>query len=196
MTQRTSPPDHREAREEPAPTAPPILGALVPETAPIGAPSFTLHVVGTAVSPFKAGDVIVFNGFDEPTTFVSATELTTGVNMDVWLNPSAPLPVKVKTSTGAFSNELFFTFTASPALPEIPVPDGFTLVYDAWNHPLFIRSDEVIGVEEAIETHEPRGALFNAVPSPAVAYRRITVKGGQHFWLAARSLTPLLAALD
>lgn len=87
----------------------PVLSALVPATAEVGTPSFTLSVQG---SGFVPGSVILFNGFAEPTTFVSATELTTGVNMDVWVGPSEPLPVAVRTLDGKLSNELTFTFTA------------------------------------------------------------------------------------
>jgi hypothetical protein len=89
----------------------PTVESLQPSSAEIGQPSFDLHVIGTG---FKEGDVIVFNGFDEPTTIVSETEVTTGVNMDVWTAPSAPLPVYVRSADGKESNELMFTFNAAP----------------------------------------------------------------------------------
>jgi len=92
--------------------APPVVTALEPDTAVIGTPSFTLHVHGTG---FLTGSVIVFNGFDEPTTVVSTTEVTTGVNMAVWAGPSEPLPVTVRNGA-VVSNALTFTFTA----PETP----------------------------------------------------------------------------
>jgi hypothetical protein len=87
----------------------PVLTSLSPATAAIGAASFTLHVHGTG---FAAGAVIVFAGRDEPTTVVSATEVTTGVNMAVWLGPDA-VPVVVRAADGATSNALSFTFTAA-----------------------------------------------------------------------------------
>src|SRR5678816_2221276 len=59
-------------------TAVPTTTALVPSSAKLGDPSFTLHVQGTGFVP---GSVILWNGSPEPTTFVSATELTTLVNM-------------------------------------------------------------------------------------------------------------------
>lgn len=89
---------------------PPVLTSLVPATAVIGAANFTLSVRGTGFVP---GCAIVFNGFQEPTTFVSATEVTTGVNMAVWTSPSAPLPVTVRSLGGSPSNALPFTFTAT-----------------------------------------------------------------------------------
>lgn len=88
----------------------PIVTGLVPATAAVGAASFTLKVNGTGFTP---GCTIVFNGQDEPTTFVSATEVTTGVNMAVWTAPSAPLPVKLRTLDGRESNAMSFTFTAT-----------------------------------------------------------------------------------
>jgi hypothetical protein len=88
---------------------PPVLTALTPDTAKIGDPSFTLHVTGT---DFRPGAVIVFAGMDEPTTLVSPTEVTTLVNMDVWLGHDV-LPVKVRSFAGQESNELPFTFTVT-----------------------------------------------------------------------------------
>ena len=90
----------------------PVLTALEPATAEIGVPSFTLSVRGTG---FLAESVIVFNGFDEPTTVVSSTEVTTGVNMAVWTAPSLPLPVTVRTGV-LVSNALTFTFLPMPPL--------------------------------------------------------------------------------
>jgi len=88
----------------------PVVSSLVPATAVVGAANFTLHVHGTGFTP---GCLIVFNGYEEPTTFVSATELTTGVNMAVWTAPSQPLPVKVRSLAGQESNAMTFTFTAT-----------------------------------------------------------------------------------
>jgi hypothetical protein len=84
----------------------PVVTALEPDTVAIGAPSFTLRVLGTG---FTADSVIVFAGQDEPTTVVSDTEVTTGVNMAVWLGPDA-LPVLVRNGESA-SDALTFTFT-------------------------------------------------------------------------------------
>ena len=87
--------------------APPTVGSLNPATAKIGDPNFTLHVIGTG---FKPGAVIVFAGFDEPTTYVSPTEVTTLVNMSVWHGPDA-VPVYVRSMAGVPSNTVTFTFT-------------------------------------------------------------------------------------
>lgn len=86
---------------------PPVVTALEPDTAVLGSPSFTLHVLGTG---FVAGSVIVFAGQDEPTTVVDATVVTTGVNMAVWVGPDA-LPVFVRNPDGAASDPRTFTFT-------------------------------------------------------------------------------------
>ena len=94
---------------EAAATIPPVLSALVPASARLGDPSFTLHVQGTG---FRAGAVILWNGLAEPTTVVSATEVTTGVNMATAEFATA-IPVAVQISTGAVSNTL--TFDLQPA---------------------------------------------------------------------------------
>lgn len=90
----------------------PTVASLAPDTAVIGDASFTLHVHGGHFTP---GCTIVFNGYAEPTTFVSPTELTTGVDMAVWTAPSLPLPVAVRTLDGRTSNDLPFTFTEAAA---------------------------------------------------------------------------------
>jgi hypothetical protein len=87
---------------------PPTVTSLVPATVALGAPNFTVHVVGTNFTPDA---VIVWNGFDEPTTVVSPTEVTTGVNMAVWLAP-ATVPVSVRAG-GVESASIPFTFTAA-----------------------------------------------------------------------------------
>jgi hypothetical protein len=89
----------------------PALTALAPDSVVLGAPSFTLHVQGAGFTP---DSVIVFAGHDEPTTLVSPTEVTTGVDMSLWLGADA-VPVTVRNGDGAPSAPLTFTFTAAPA---------------------------------------------------------------------------------
>jgi hypothetical protein len=88
---------------------PPAITTLTPSTVVIGDPSFTLHVHGTG---FDSGSIITFAGVDEPTTLVSSTEVTTGVNMSLWVGPDL-VPVTVKNVNGAVSNSVNFGFTAS-----------------------------------------------------------------------------------
>jgi len=117
ITSTEPPPGARSMREagwsndpvDAATTAPPpTVTALEPPIAVIGDPSFTVHVRGTG---FVDGAVIVFGGQDEPTTFVSATEVTTGVNMSLWLGADPAVPVAVRNPDGAISNALPFAFT-------------------------------------------------------------------------------------
>jgi len=82
----------------------PTATALVPPLATIGDPDFTLHVHGTGFTP---GSVILWNGGREPTTFVSATELTTGVNMATAQFPM-PIPVAVEVGGVLVTNSLTF----------------------------------------------------------------------------------------
>jgi hypothetical protein len=84
----------------------PTITALTPSTVALGAPNFTVHVTGTGFTP---DSVIVWNGYDEPTTVVSDTEVTTGVDMAVWL-AAATVPVAVRAG-GTLSAPVSFTFT-------------------------------------------------------------------------------------
>lgn len=85
----------------------PTVAALNPTSAEVGGPDVTLQVTGTN---FKDGVVIVFNGFDEPTVFVSETEVTTGVKPSLF-TVAEPLPVHVRNPLGYESNSMDFTFT-------------------------------------------------------------------------------------
>jgi hypothetical protein len=88
----------------------PALTSLVPPSAVLGSPDFTLRVRGTG---FVEGVVIVFAGHDEPTTFVTGREVTTGVDMSVWEGPDPAIPVVVRHPDGRVSNTLTFAFEAS-----------------------------------------------------------------------------------
>lgn len=84
----------------------PIVTGCTPSTAVCGGADFTLHVVGSGFTP---STVILFNGGEEPTTYVSASELTTGVK------PSLVLaPVVVPVSVVGADTSADFTFTAAP----------------------------------------------------------------------------------
>jgi hypothetical protein len=91
---------------------PPVITGLNPSTAVVGSPSFTLHVMGTGFSPLS---VIVFNGGEEPTTYVSDTELTTDVDMST-VGAAVDVPVHVVSGDGVISDPMTFSFTAVAAL--------------------------------------------------------------------------------
>jgi hypothetical protein len=90
-------------------STPPVLGSLVPTSAQIGAANFTLRVLGTG---FRPDSVILWNGGQEPTTYVSPTEVTTAVNMATATTP-ALIPIQVLNLPGVLSNTL--TFDLQPA---------------------------------------------------------------------------------
>jgi hypothetical protein len=99
-----------------SPPAAPVLTSLDPATAALGDPDFTLRVHGTG---FAAGAVIVWNGAPEPTTVVSPTEVTTGVDMST-AEVALPIPVLVQNSDGAPSNVLTFALTDGPPSGRTP----------------------------------------------------------------------------
>ena len=84
----------------------PALTALTPDTAVVGDADLTLVVTGTDFTPQS---VIVFNGGDEPTTFVSETELSTGVKPSL-VSTATTVPVLVRNAS-LTSEPLDFTFT-------------------------------------------------------------------------------------
>jgi hypothetical protein len=91
----------------PEPPAAPTLDSLSPDTAIAGdAADITMSAIGTG---FTANSIIVFNGYAEPTTFVSDTELTTGVKPSIFVVP-AVCPVEIHTGS-LISASIDFTFT-------------------------------------------------------------------------------------
>jgi hypothetical protein len=95
-------------------TTAPTLSSLTPSEAEAGsAAELVLQCQG---SNFTGGSVIVFGDYDEPTTFVSDTELTTIVKPALFVNPDT-VPVKVRTGA-LVSDPVDFTFIA-PVVPPV-----------------------------------------------------------------------------
>lgn len=106
--------------------AAPTLTALVPATARIGDPSFLLHAHGTGFTP---SSVILWNGSPEPTTVVSATELTTIVNMVTATTP-VTLPVAVQTADVHVTASLPFELQPAAATTGRAARIGYGVVGD------------------------------------------------------------------
>jgi IPT/TIG domain len=86
----------------------PAITGLTPNTAVAGdATDITMVVAG---SNFGPSSTIYFNGLPEPTTFVSDTEVSTGVKPSLFVEP-ATCPVDVRNPDGGKSEPLDFTFT-------------------------------------------------------------------------------------
>jgi hypothetical protein len=90
----------------------PTVVSLTPDTAVAGeGPQVTMIVEGTGFHPKS---VIMFNGNDEPTTFISSTKVSTGVKPSIFLEP-AVCQVAVRNAGFPASNEMPFTFTDADA---------------------------------------------------------------------------------
>jgi len=99
-------PDAPDRPELPPPTAP-VVNSLSPSSAPSGDPlDFQMVVNGTG---FNEASVIVFNGYDEPTTFIDDTQVSTGVKPSLFVVP-AEVPCSVRNGSKN-SNQVIFTFT-------------------------------------------------------------------------------------
>jgi hypothetical protein len=92
-----------DAKDIPAPT----VTSLSPASAEIGSADFNLLVNGSGFNEFSK---IVFNGYDEPTTLMSPTQLRTGVKPSLFAVP-VDLPVAVRTGEMVSAPQTF-SFTA------------------------------------------------------------------------------------
>jgi len=111
------PPDPNPTPPDPEPGMEPTLTSLDPNTAELDSADITLRCIGTN---FTDSSVIHFSDHDEPTTFVSDTEVTTGVKPSLgWGEVAVPVTIK----QGSYETDpLDFTFTAAPVTegPEPP----------------------------------------------------------------------------
>jgi len=90
----------------PPPTVAPVLNSLTPNSAVVGSNDVTMTVNGTG---FTSNSVIVWNGGDEPTTFVSATQVSTLVKPST-ASGAFSVPITVRNGD-KISNTLTFQFT-------------------------------------------------------------------------------------
>lgn len=96
--------------EPPVPPTPPTVSAIEPSSAVQGGPDLEVHLIGTG---FTADSVIVWNGGDEPTNFVSATDVWTTVKPSTVTTPGS-YPVYVRNADGQVSGIVQFTFDPAP----------------------------------------------------------------------------------
>jgi len=89
----------------------PVVFQLGPNHAVVGGPDLIMTVRGQG---FTRGSVIVFNGGDEPTTFVSSEVLLTRVRPSTASGP-ADVQVQVRSAAGNVSDtSATFSFTSPP----------------------------------------------------------------------------------
>jgi hypothetical protein len=136
----------------------PVLDAISPDTAVAGDPAdIVLSCTGTG---FNESTVITFGNFDEPTTFVSDTEVTTVVKPSIFVNPDT-VPVKLHNSV-AFSDPVDFTFTAPVADPAKVAADKARIAADQQR----IAADDaqLAADEEQLEDDEEGGGAEDDSP--------------------------------
>ena len=92
----------------------PEITGIDPDTAAVGDPDVTLHCYGTS---FAEGAVVVFDGDDVPSTFVSEGEVTAVISPSTATEGS--VLVCVRNLDDRETEDLSFTFTAAAA-PDIP----------------------------------------------------------------------------
>lgn len=90
----------------------PVVGALVPASATAGGPGFTLSFSG---SNFTASSVVTFNGTEESTTFVSATQLQAAIPASAIAVAGTPLVTVANPGSGP---SLGITFTVNNPVPQ------------------------------------------------------------------------------
>jgi hypothetical protein len=98
---------------------PPAITTLTPNSTTAGGPGFTLTVDG---SGFVSGSSVFFNGHANPTTFVSATRLTSSIPLDD-IKAAGTFPVFVVNPDGQRSN--IVNFTVAPSGSSCPAGQFF-----------------------------------------------------------------------
>lgn len=98
-------------------TVAPVLTSTLPTTAVVGASDFTLQCNGNGM---VAGSVIVFDGDDMATTYVSPTQVTCRVSPSTATVGSVNIAVRNGNET---SNDRPFNWTATQEEPEGQPPN-------------------------------------------------------------------------
>src|SRR5439155_807672 len=185
--------------------APPTLSSLSPSSAVAGGPGFTLAVNG---SSFLNGAVVLWNGSNRATTFVSAIRLTASIPASDIAMPGTA-QVTVLNPSGDISNPL--TFTIAPPVPNsilnfprvfVPTgspPIGFALVNPtATPATVFftLYGPSGVAISSSTQTVPARGQLarlgsefFPNVSDGGWVQATSAVTGLQGFWLAGDFVT-------
>jgi hypothetical protein len=128
-------------RDDAAPAAgDPQISALSPNTVSAAAAATVVTVTGTN---FVSGSVIEINQVAVPTTFVSATSLTTSYDPSV----AGTVAFSVRNPNGEESNSVGFTVTASTVVSD---PAAYTIdEIKEWVDDHAADADEVLAAENA-----------------------------------------------
>jgi len=101
--------DKRVGDTSPEEAPSPVLNSIEPTTAECGSADFTLTCIGSGFTP---NSVIIWNGGEEPTTFVDENTLTTGVKPSL---VSEPVSLLVTVTDGGVNTyPQTFDFTEAP----------------------------------------------------------------------------------
>jgi hypothetical protein len=150
----------------------PILSSLSPATKVGGSPAFTLAVNG---SDFRSGAVVLWNGSNRPTAFISSSQLTASIPASDLTGGSdiSTVFVTVRNPNGALSNPESFTITpanvsavqstAADAGEQVvvstaPIAPGQTGVTATVNN----TGGDPVGVTVANYSSNPSGTAFSA----------------------------------
>jgi hypothetical protein len=133
----------------------------MPNTAEVGGPDLTVTVSGSGFTPES---VIVWNGGDEPTTFLNKSTLTTTVKPSTASGP-VTVPITVRNGELTSVEAVNFTFIAPS------VPEGTSEEVLVWVNNSADRATMALEAEEA--DSEPRfdlvsrlEAIINAEAKP------------------------------
>ncbi|HEX8148020.1 MAG TPA: IPT/TIG domain-containing protein [Pyrinomonadaceae bacterium] len=99
----------------------PFINSVSPASAAAGGPAFTLTVNG---QNFASGAVVQWGGADRPTTFVSGSQLTAGINAGDIASPGSFNVTVVNPSGGGTSNAVGFNVTAALRIDSVAPPAG------------------------------------------------------------------------
>jgi len=105
-------------------TTTPSVSEIIPSVGSVGGSGFTLSVNG---SNFTNSSIVQWNGFNRPTTFVNANQLTAVISSgDISAIGTVPVTV-INQTTNAVSNSQIFTVQAGGSCIPVAFPTGLTV---------------------------------------------------------------------
>lgn len=148
-----------------------VISEMSPSAVTAGGPAFTLTVSG---SGFTSGSTIEWNGNAVPTSFISASQLTTSIPVSLVASPSSVSVTVVNAGVGA-SNAAIFAIGVAPG-----VPNGQLISHIAdgggWRSILLLANTDTVPAPYTVSFWDDAGSPY--LPSLALGVPTGTVPVG------------------
>jgi hypothetical protein len=185
-------------------STPPTIARLTPASVPAGYPDFTLVIDG---SGFASGAIARINGFGQPTTVVSSSQLLVPIEADT-ARYTRTFSITVSTPDGATSpSPAFFTVTAAQPAPPfvytgslgggaITAPVSGTIAYLAEGSQLTVLDVSTPSAPRRLSSYPTTDVIMDAEIAGSLLYLAVELGGVLIFDLRDATQPQLLGSFN